>query len=180
MRRILLYGLIVVLVAAPVLFVLRARPELDDARSSVDTRWEPLRADLTDRYDTLDVATGAASDAGLDDALVGELRASLDDWTRSDDGSDATTGVAVANTLEGLGARLAAVRTANPRFAADEALAFTMAAYTENAPDPELVTAYSDAVDHYESERSSTLKKPLSGIFGFNGRDDFVPSIRTT
>jgi len=180
LRRLLLYGLIAALVAAPVLFVLRARPQLDDARDSVDTRWEALRAELVDRYDTLDSATGAASDAGLDDALIGELRAALDDWSRSDDGGDAAVGVVIANTLEGLGARLAAVRTGNARFEADEALAFTMAAYTENAPDPDLVSAYSDAVDHYESERSSALKKPLSGVFGFKGRDDFEPSIRTT
>lgn len=179
-RRILLYVLIAVLVATPIIFVLRAKPGLEDARDSVDTSWEPLRMELVERYDTLDSATGAASDAGLDDALVGELRSSLDDWSRSDNGSDATVGVTIANTLEGLGARLASVRTGNPLFEADEALAFTMAAYSDNAPDAVLVTAYSDAVDHYEGERSSALKKPLSGIFGFDGRDDFVPSIRTT
>ncbi|MCZ7530617.1 MAG: hypothetical protein M5U31_09905 [Acidimicrobiia bacterium] len=179
-RRVVLLLVVVAVVAAPLLFVLRAKPQLDDSLDAIGKQWAPLRVELVERYDTLDAATGAASDAGLDDALVGELRSALDDWSRSDQGDDPTVGVPIANNLEGLGARLATVGTANPRLAADEALGFSLTLYTDRAPDPEVVSAYSTAVDDYERERSSVLKRPLTGFFGFQARDDFVPSIRTS
>lgn len=176
LRRLLPLLLVLALVAVPVAFALTARPDLEDARGQIDDRWDRLRPTLDERYEGLAAARDAAAATGLEADLLDELDRSLDEWSVRRREEDVAAEVRVANALEGLGTRLTAAASSAPRLAADETLGFALAVYGEGAPEAELVTGYSDAVERYEERRSDTLRRPLSGIFGFEERADFVPA----
>ena len=176
LRRVALVGVILALMAAPVAFALIAWPKLEDARALVDDRWSELRPSLSDRYATLEVATQAAADAGTDAALVDELGTVLDEWSETTEQEDPAVEVTLANKLEGLGARLAAVTASSPRLTADEALTFALAVYSDRAPDDGAVDAYAAAALAYERDRSDVWSRPLTGVFGFESRASFSPA----
>ncbi len=175
LRRLAFALLVGALVAAPVIFTLTARPDLENARDHVDDEWARLQPGLAERYASLAAARDAAAATGIQAAVLDDLDRALEDWSVRQREDDPAAEVQAANALEGLGARLAAAAAA-PRLAADEGLAFALAVYGDRTPDAELVSDYSDAVQSYEDSRNNALRRPLSGLFGFEERAEFAPS----
>ncbi len=176
LRRFAFVALVLALVAAPVVFALTARPDLEDARQQVDDQWAQLRPGLVERYESLAAANDAAAATGLEAEVLDDLDRSLDEWSVRRRDEDPAAEVQVANSLEGLGTRLAAAASSAPRLAADDALTFALAVYGDRAPNTELVADYSEAVRAYEDSRNDALRRPFSGLFGFDDRADFAPA----
>ncbi|HEX5587663.1 MAG TPA: hypothetical protein VFZ17_10160, partial [Acidimicrobiia bacterium] len=114
--RWVLLALVVALVAAVVTAVVVEKPTLDDDEKAVDARWADLRVPLTARYSTLDGAVAALAAAGESDrAVTQDLQTDLATWKDAIDGGSPARQAAIANRLEGQGARLRANILGSPR-----------------------------------------------------------------
>jgi hypothetical protein len=171
--RWILLALVVVVVAGGVALVLAERPKLDDALTTVDTRWKPLRApeQLVVRYQTLEGALSAFDAAGGADRSVSkDLHAALDAWDRALRGGDAGTQATAANVVEAQATRLVANARGAERLKADPAVSGSLTKFVATRPDPALVTAYNRAVRAYEDERTGTLARPVARVLGDDPR----------
>jgi len=164
----------IVVVAGAVAVV---RPSLADKESTVDERWEPVGEVLISRYDELSLLANAiddASDSTRD--VVSETREALGAWAEVVDGDQAVEEqVEVANTLEGLAARLQASVLSSSRLAADPAVVGQLEALDATVVPVGLVETYNEAVRDYDDERGSLLARPVAGAFGFGARSAFAP-----
>jgi hypothetical protein len=169
--RWILLGLILVVVAGAVALVVVERPKLDDARTAVNAAWSPLRAPLRDRYDKLNTALGAFTDAGGGSRTVAkDLGAALTRWDdavkRGDPGAEASA----ANDLEGEGTRLRANVLASDRLKGVTPLTDALVAFDGSTPPVALVDAYNRRVRSYEDQRTSTTGTPVARVLGFDER----------
>jgi hypothetical protein len=175
--RWILLVLIVALVGGAVALVVVERPKLDDARSAVDARWKPLRApdQLALRYQRLGEALDAFDAAGgAGRGVSKDLHAALTSWDRAlRDGNDETQ-VEAANLLEGQGTRLIANALGSERLKAIDAVTSSLTAFTAARPSPALVSAYNEAVDRYESERTGALQQPVARLLAYDTRPALV------
>src|SRR5436189_308682 len=109
--RWILLALIVVVIGGALALVLVESPQLDDARTTVDARWKPLRAadQLAVRYQNLEGALGAFDAAGGSDRSVSkDLHAALNTWNRALKDGDAGAQAEAANVVEAQATRLIA------------------------------------------------------------------------
>jgi hypothetical protein len=100
--RWILLVLIVALVGGAISLVVVERPKLDDARSTVDARWTPLRAQdqLGTRYQALTEALQAFDAAGgAGRGVSKDLHAALTTWQGALRDGSAGTQVEAANVL---------------------------------------------------------------------------------
>ena len=159
--------LLLVLVAVGLLaIVLTSRPDLEDARNEVDTRWEALAAPLNARYELLAAASAAASNnVGPAGEIAAEVNAALNDWADSVD-RDVADAVAAANALEGLGRRLDAAIGASPTLSNDAAVMTAMTDFATADP-PEPASQFTAAVRAYEDERDGPVRGVLADALGY-------------
>jgi len=163
--------LLVLVIGGAVALVLTQKPSLDDARDSVDTRWNAIRPALEARYEKLGAARAAFVEAaGAERTVAVDLQDALDDWHRALDGDDATAQAAASNRLEADGTRLQANVLGSPRLNQSQPLLDALTAFNASAPDRALVQAYNRAVRDYEDTRNGSLEKPVARVFGFGAR----------
>jgi hypothetical protein len=176
--RWILLALVVALVAAVVTAVIVEKPTLDDDEKAVDARWADLRELLTARYATLDGAVAALGAAGESErAVTKDLQTDLADWKDALDGGSPARQAAIANRLEGQGARLRANIIGSPRLSENITLTGAVAAYDSAAPPQDAIDAYNKAVDTYEADRTDTFRRVVATLFGFEARPQFsVPA----
>jgi len=178
-RRVGLLVLVVVLLLAGVVvaLVLTARSPLADGRDAVDSRWAPLRAPLTTRYQALgQVAAGLDAAGAGDRTYAVDLKHGLDEWSSLAKSSepDAESEAAVANQLEGLATRVRTDVAASARLALDQGLANAFTAFDAALVPPPAVVAYNGAVHRYEDTRHETLKRIPAELLGFDARSVLV------
>jgi hypothetical protein len=174
-RRIrwILLALVVVLVGGAAALVLTQQPDLDDARSQVDTAWKPLRGpdQLVLRYQTLAGALSAFDAAGGQDRDVSkDLHPALDAWTAALRDGDAGTQARAANRVEAQGTRLVANALGSERLRGDRAITDSLAKFATTSPNADFVDAYNHAVRDYEDQRTGALAQPVARVFGFEAR----------
>jgi hypothetical protein len=177
--RWILLALIVVVLGGAAALVLAEQPKLDDARSTVDAKWKPLRApdQLVARYQTLEGALTAFDAAGGSDRSVSkDLHAALDAWDRALADGDAGTQAQAANVVEAQATRLLANALGSERLKGNPAVTDSLLRFTTTTPTPALVVAYNRAVRAYEDERSGTLARPVARVLGFDARPLLVLS----
>jgi hypothetical protein len=169
--RWLLLALVVLVVGGAIALVVTERPKLDDARTAVDSAWTPLRAPLHARYDKLNAALAAFSDAGAGNrAVAKDLHAALTRWTAAVKSGDPGTEALAADELEAQGTRLRANVLGSDRLKGVTAVTDAITAFDGTAPPPPLVTAYNRRVKTYEDDRTSAAGTPVARALGFGER----------
>ena len=168
MRRSSLLARLVVLVASALLagsLVLGAgsRSDLSQARRRVTTAWTALRQPLDKRYQALGRAEDAVRDRLGRPPLENELDTALARW-RSE--GDVDRAAAVANRLEGLAARLAAIAGSTPRLRSAGEVDSALDA-VERADPRAARQAYNRAVADYEDVRGGFPRRLVAGALGF-------------
>jgi len=169
----ILLVLLVVLVGGIAALLLTQQPKLDDARTTVDTAWKPLRApdQLPLRYQTLTGALSAFDAAGgADRDVSNDLHAALKHWNAALQDGDAGAQATAANEVEAQGTRLTANALGSQRLAGDKAVTDSLVKYTQTTPNAARVAAYNTAVRDYEDERTGALAQPVARVFGFDAR----------
>src|SRR4051794_33097400 len=175
-RGIVLAPIVVVIGGAGAL-VLVERPKLDDARTTVDARWKPLRApdQLVVRYQNLEGALGAFDAAGGSDrSVTKDLHAALTAWTRAQKNGDAGAEVEAADVVEAQATRLIANALGSERLKADRAVTDSLTKFATTKLNPALVAAYNRAVRAYEEERTGTWQRPVARVLGYDPRPVLV------
>jgi hypothetical protein len=178
-RRVLLLLVLVILViaGAAVALVVTARPDLSDARAAVDTRWAPLRAPLTTRYDGLGQLADALGAAGAGDrSYTVDLAAEVARWETLAGRRDPDPGAeaASANRLEGLAARTRVNVARSVRLSRDTGVAQGLAAFDAALVPNDDVEAYNRAVRRYQAARTDTLKQIPASLLGYAARPVLV------
>jgi hypothetical protein len=177
-RRLILAVVLLLLVGAVVL-VIAMRPALEDDENAVDDAWVPLRAPLVERYDALaNVDEELRAAGGADRDVTVELTEELDAWNQAvatqDDAADAETEVQIANTLEGLSARVVATVNASERLRSSQALTAALATFAHSRPERMLVKGYNDAVTTYDDTRTSLPHRLSAAVFDYDARTSLV------
>lgn len=169
--------LVVLVVGGAAALVLTERPKLDDARTAVNTRWNPLRGpdQLVLRYQKLQGALSAFDAAGGSNRSVSkDLHTALAAWGRALKGGDAGTEAEAANVVEAQATRLVANALGSERLKADPAVTQSLVQFATTKPNSALVTAYNRAVRAYEDERTGTLQRPVGRLLGYDARPFLV------
>ncbi len=156
-------------VTGTVVLALGSRGDLEQAGDRVDAAWAQLRPGLDQRYDSLGRAGDAARERlGDDPGLLSDLAGALERW-REGGRQPVEAQAALANRLEGFGARLQARVEATPRLRSSDAVAGALADMDEADPAAER-TAYNQAVDGYENVRGGFPRRLVAGALGFDAR----------
>jgi hypothetical protein len=157
------------LVTGALVLALGSRGDLETAGARVDDAWAQLRPGLDQRYLSLGRAGDAARERlGDDPALLADLAGGLERW-RNAGRQPAEMQAAVANQLEGFGARLRTLVEATPRLRSSEAVAAALAEMDEVDP-IEARRGYNRAVDGYEDIRGGFPRRLVAGALGFDAR----------
>ena len=152
-----------------VVLALGSRGDLETAGEGVDAAWAQLRPGLDQRYLSLGRAADAARERlGDDPALLADLAGALARW-RDAGRRPVEVQAAVANQLEGFGARLRTLVEATPRLRSSEAVAGALAEMDEVDP-IEARTGYNRAVAGYEDVRGGFPRRLVAGALGFDAR----------
>jgi hypothetical protein len=175
-RLVTIVVLVLVLAGAGALMYI-GHNRLDDAQTTVDQTWAPLRTPLAARYLQLAALAGAFRDAGAGGRdVAGDVQRQLDRWgkvqsAKSPDGSaHEENAVEIANELEGSARRLIASVNASDRLRGIEALTAAIAAFRGAVVPNAAVRAYNDAVDDYQTTRDNALWSPAAKVFGYDAR----------
>ena len=157
------------LVTGSAVLALGSRGDLEDAGQRVDAAWAQLRPDLDRRY----LALGRAGDAarerlGDEPALLAEIAGGLEAW-RAGGRQAVEVQAALANRLEGFGARLRAMVDATPRLRSSREVTGALEDL-ERADPTRSRTGYNDAVDVYEGVRGGFPRRLVAGALGFDAR----------
>jgi hypothetical protein len=178
-RRVLLLLLLVVVlvIGGAAAFVATTRPDLEDRRDTVDTRWAALRVPLTARYDGLDQLTTALGAAGAGDrTYTVDLADQVEAWnaltTRAD--PDPGAEASAANQLEGLAARARVNVAQSARLSRDPAVAAALAAFDAALVPADQVGAYNRAVRRYQGTRTDTVTQVPADLLGYDPRPILV------
>jgi hypothetical protein len=169
--------LVVLLAIGAAVLVFTARPRLENSRRDVDTAWSTLQPSLDGRYKALlDTNSAVQSAAGSEShAIFGQVSNALDRWATA--GKSSTTGAVIANTLEGLAARLRSVVLASPKLVQAPAAVNAFKAFDQAAAPSTAVVTYNNAVSGYQGLRDDTLKGIVAHVFGFNARAMYLPPV---
>jgi hypothetical protein len=157
--------------------VLTARPDLEDAKESVDTTWNAAIEPLDARYTLLGQANaplrGRPGPAG---ELSTQVDEGLERWIEAREGDDRAGAVAAANELEGLGRRMVVLVTNSQSLTADPAVKGPADAFAA-APLPEELHAFTEAVQEYEDARQGPVRRVVADVFGYDSMSTVaVPS----
>ena len=180
-RVILVLSVVLVLVVGgAVAVVATSRPDLEDGRARVDSRWAALRLPLATRYDGLTQLAEALGAAGAGDrTYTVDLADEVGTWrelaSRSD--PDPAAEVAAANRLEGLAARTRINVARSARLSRDPGVAASLAAFDSALVPADEVDAYNRAVRRYQSTRTDTLKQVSADLLGYDARPVLVVGI---
>lgn len=177
-RRLLVLVLLatVLVVGGAVALVLTARPDLDDGRRAVDTRWSTLRGPLATRYAGLAQLATALGAAGAGErTYTVDLVDEVGTWDRlAGRDADPASEVMSANRLEGLATRVRTNVAHSARLSQDPGITEALAAFdTALVPTPD-VDAYNRAVRRYQSTRTDTVKQIPADLLGFDARPVLV------
>lgn len=169
--------LIALLGIGAVALVATTRPDLEDGRDAVDTRWAALRAPLTSRYASLGQLHEALDAAGAGErSYAVDLAEGVRAWTAltAETAADPAREAAAANRLEGLAARTRVDVAGSARLSRDPAVAAALAAFDAGAVPAEQVGAYNRAVRRYQDTRRDTLKSVPADLLGYDARPVLV------
>ncbi len=183
-RRVLLLLVLVIVVIAgtAVALVVTARPDLSDGRAAVDSRWAPLRAPLSTRYDGLGQLAAALGEAGAGDrSYAVDLADEIVRWEAlaGRDEPDAGAEAGSANRLEGLAARARVNVSRSARLNRDPEITQGLAAFDAALVPNDAVEAYNRAVRRYQATRTDTLKRIPAGLLGYDARPVLVIGVVT-
>jgi hypothetical protein len=156
-------------ITGAVVLGLGSRGDLEKAGDRVDVAWAQLRPGLDQRYASLGRAGDAARERlGDDPALLADLASGLEKWR--DAGRQAVeVQAAMANRLEGFGARLRTMVEATPRLRSSDAVAAALA--DMDRADPAAARrGYNQAVTGYEDVRGGFPRRLVAGALGFDAR----------
>jgi hypothetical protein len=173
--RWLALALVVLVIGGVAALVLTERPQLNDDRRAVDTRWAALRPSLEARYDKLAAALtvfGAAG--GKERAVARDVGTAMSKWTTATHADDPDMEVEAANALEAQATRLRSNVLASPLLREAGDLTAAITAFDGSAPPAELVDAYNKAVTPYQRERRSRFGAPVARVLGFDERPALV------
>jgi hypothetical protein len=173
--RVLVPAAVVLAIVAGVTSVLSARPDIQHAKSAVDTAWTPLGRQLEPRYVFLAAADRqVAALSGPVHELAADVGRALTSWQAARRGGSVASQVQAANTLEALGRRLIATAIASPRVqgSAKQAV-ITYAQTTVSA------ASFNDAVQKYERERRGPLRGVVATVLGDDDIPAFAPAVTT-
>jgi hypothetical protein len=146
-----------------------SRGDLEQAADRVDTAWAALRPGLDERYRSLSRAGDAARERlGDDPALFADIASGLERWEAAGR-QRVDTQAAVANRLEGFGARLRAMVEATPRLQSSGPVTAALAAM-DRADPTAARTGYNQAVASYEDVRGGFPRRLVAGALGFDSR----------
>jgi hypothetical protein len=174
--RVLLAVVVVAAVVAVGSSVLSARPDLQKAKSNVDTSWSTLSGRLDHRY----VLLAAVDDKirpipGPIHTVVGDVDGALARWRDVRTHSGVATQVAAANDLEALSRRLIATATASPRVTNNATVLPALGAFLADRS-----RAAADGFNHdvvsYEHERRGPVRTVVASLLG----DRAIPVLDTT
>ncbi|MGH8977097.1 MAG: hypothetical protein ACRDV7_03400 [Acidimicrobiia bacterium] len=179
LRRLVLLGVVLAVIALLVL-VLTSRPDLEDAKKSVDTTWTATVEPLDARYALLAQATeplrGRPGPAG---ALAEEVDAGLQNWIEARESENRADAIAAANELEGLGRRVVVLVNTSPTLAADPAAKAPSDAFA-GAGLPGELTAFAEAVQAYEEARQGPVRSVVADVFGYDSMSTVAVSAPPT
>ena len=146
-----------------------SRGDLQQAAGRVDSAWAQLRPALDERYRFLSRAGDAARERlGDDGDLFADIASGLERWEAAGR-QPVDTQAAVANRLEGFGARLRAMVEATPRLRSSQPVTDALA--NMERADPEAArTGYNQAVAGYENVRGGFPRRLVAGALGFDSR----------
>jgi hypothetical protein len=165
-RRALIVFALVLLVGGGIL-VLTSRPDLQNARDDVNTRWRAVRPGLEQRYALLAQANAATKRAGGPERdLVSEIERSLARW-HADTSKSVDVQVDDANELEALGRRLTNTVGNSARLQALPAVVTSSARFGASDP-PVAANGFNKAVRDYEDARGGSLRRPVASLLGFS------------
>lgn len=170
-------GVLVVsaLVTGAVVLALGSRGDLETANDRVDVAWAQLRPALDERYLALGRAGEAARERlGNEPDLLAEIAGALETW-RGGGRQAVEVQAALANRLEGFGARLRTMVEATPRLRSSVEVANALADLDRADPAAAL-TGYNQAVAGYENVRGGFPRRLVAGALGFNARRTLVPA----
>jgi hypothetical protein len=172
-RRGLLLRAVVLVVAAvasgSAVIAFSSRGDLEQAAGRVDTAWAQLRPGLDERYRSLSQAGDAARQRlGDEPSLFADIASGLKRWETAGR-QPVDTQAAVANRLEGFGARLRALVEATPRLRSSEPVTAALAAM-DRADPAAARTGYNQAVASYEDVRGGFPRRLVAGALGFDSR----------
>jgi hypothetical protein len=177
--RRLIVAVVLLLLVGTIVLAIAMRPALEDDENAVDDAWVPLRAPLVERYDALaNVDEELRAAGGADRDVTVELTEELDAWSNAiaapDDAADAEAEVQIANTLEGLSARVVATVNASERLRSSQALTAALATFANAVPDRTLVKQYNAAVADYDDARTSLPRRLSAAVFDYDARTSLV------
>ncbi len=180
-RRLLVLLVVLVVFVAAAAVVLGSRPALDHARTKIDDRWAALRTPLSARYEKLGAVTVAlAADVGRDHTLPRELTAALTRWNalmrRHDPGAEVET----ANQLEGLASRATTTAQSTDKLRGDANLQQAVQSFMKASVPRADVDAYNAAVNGYQHDRTSGIRRLTASLFGYGPRRTFEPVTSAT
>jgi hypothetical protein len=166
--RFIVPSIVLALVVAVAALVLYARPQLDDARDDVSTRWITAATALDERYALLAAATGLVRDTpGPAGELAHQVDTALARWLRAREADRPVADeVQATNQLEAAARRLDAAVRASPRLSADPAVIAAFDAFAATLPEP--VASFQAAVRAYADERDGTLRRVVADTFGYD------------
>lgn len=161
--------LVSAVVTGTVVLALGSRGDLEQAGDQVDAAWAQLRPGLDQRYDALGRAGDAARERlGDDPGLLSDLAGALEGW-REDGRQPVEVQAALANRLEGFGARLRAMVAATPRLRSSDAVGGALAGMDQADPTAQR-NGYNQAVAGYENVRGGFPRRLVAGALGFDAR----------
>jgi len=175
--RVLLPVLIVAAVVGAASSVLSARPDIQKAKTNLDTSWTALSPQLDHRYVLL---------AGVDDklrtvpgpihALVTDVDAAVSHWhdVRAHAAAVASQ-VAAANDVEALSRELVATAAASPRVQGNTAVSLLMTQFL-NDTSRSAASGFNRDVTSYEHERRGPVRTVVASLLG----DGTIPVLDTT
>ena len=174
--RVLLPVLIVAAVVGAGSSLLSARPDLEKAKSNVDTSWSSLSGRLDHRYDLLSVIDAKLRPIpGPIRTLAGDVDGTLARWHDVRAHSALATQVAAANDVEGLARRLVTTAAASPRLRNNAAVLSALAQFLADPSRPEAL-AFNQKVASYEHERRGPVRSVIASVLG----DGEIPVLDTT
>jgi hypothetical protein len=174
--RVLLAVVIVAAIVGAASSVLSARPDLQKAKSNVDTSWSSLSGRLDQRYDLLaKVDDELRPIPGPMRTLVGAVDGAISRWHDVRKAGSVATQVAAANDLEAYARRLVATATTSPRVHDNAAVLSAVADFLSD-PSRNAATGFNTNVVNYEHERRGPVRTVVASVLG----DGEIPLLDTS
>ena len=170
--RVLVPLVVVIALVAAAVSLFTARPDLENAKRTLERAWTPVAQRLGDHYELLTAADGKLHGlAGPVRELADDVRPAILRWQGAVQSRDVDAQVNAANELEALGHRLVATARNSKRARADAAATAAVEAYATDpayaaATTVAAVDAFNRAVATYAEQRRGPVRGAVASLLG--------------